>query len=468
MIRQPDTCVIVLQTLATITRHGGIKSRHEVAKAATPDIVAALRENPSSEIIAHLAVPILAHTVSAVYMEQSATFRQFPTIKMADVIQATYSSLINAPLNFNFFSHGHEVIRSATRHAYSHLDKNQPALDFLVSGLRVSDLRTRADTLLGLLTFHIHHHVEDPRHLDPRKLLAGAPNLPSHLQAALVAYGMERCSFVTLMRAAAQFQKAQMKAAQTRDFFELGLEIGKLITLTENSVSDGYLGDANGDSLDVGLPYKTSMGSLPVAAAALRQRDPVKYADIADMIDIKYLMSQRNYSKMRKTCEAAMKRSTHAYWYYMRACAVEEEDDSRLRWAKLGLKCTTTTDYLRFGCLELGANSAVDDALQQMENAEKNTESWNLALALLHSALEDSVSFVKDAPPDCRGMRDMATVAMLTSFVLKGKELSPDMRELSVRVDPLRGPMHTLNIVRSASKRSSSMRTNSRTFFLTE
>jgi len=270
------------------------------------------------------------------------------------------------------------------------------------------------------------------RQVDPRKQMSGVKNLPYHLQDVIVEYGMEKSDSYLSLKATGEFQQAQMRAAQTHNLVELGLKLGELVLLTDTSVPEGTFQDENGKPVDVGLPYADFVGALPVAAAALRQRDPVKYADIADMIEIKYFMTRREYKQLRSMSEAAMKRSEHAFWYYMRAHGINEDGSSALRWAKLGLKCSGMTDYLRYGLLERAAKSAAGDALDTMQNSQTSIESWNLTVALFHSALEDSLAFVNEAPPDCRGMQDMATLALLITIVLKGNDLSPDLHELNV------------------------------------
>ena len=145
MISDPELDVIVLRTLATVTRHGGVKTRHEVARIATPGLVKTLRENSSSGTISNLVVTILAHTVAPLYTDSTPLFRQFPTVNIGEIIEATTSSLANATLDLHFLSHGHEVLTSAAYHGQ--LEKHQPALDFIVASLRVPDLRTRALSL---------------------------------------------------------------------------------------------------------------------------------------------------------------------------------------------------------------------------------------------------------------------------------------------------------------------------------
>lgn len=245
------------------------------------------------------------------------------------------------------------------------------------------------------------------------------------------------------MKATTEFQKAHMKAAQTKDLFTLGLELGEIVTMTEHSMGEGYFQDEHGRDIDIGLPYKSFMDALPHAAKALRQRDPVRYADMADMLDLKYCITRRQYQKAREISEAAMPRSNHAFWYYMRAVADPVGSKVKLRWAKLGLaKCQKTmTPYLRFGLLDLAVSAAANSALEELEGAEEDSDRWFLGLSMLHSALEDSITFIKEAPPDSRAMSDMCATAILLSLVLKGSEVSPNMVELSVSDHVLNPPV---------------------------
>ena len=439
MISEADTCVVVLQTLTAITRHGGVQSRHDVARIASPEILKSLQENSSSPEITRLAVSILAHTVAAIYATAKPIFHQFPMIKMTDVIEATHSALANSSIDFNLFSHSHKVISSATRHLYSFLEKHQPSLDFLVGTIRSSDFSMRMNSVRALLRLYLHHHVQDDSPVDPEQMLVGMKNLPDHLVQILSDYGLEQSDTQLSITSSREYLDAQMKTARTRDFFELGLVLGDLVTKTKSHICQGWFKDANGGPKDLGLPYSNLIDALPVAAAALRQRDPIKYADMADMIDLYFFSFHGHISQLITVSETAMKRSSHAFWYYMRAKHADEGNTSPLRWCKLGLKCTNTTNYIRHCLLERAARHAAEEAICIMVDKARTPENLNLIHALLRSALDDSMAFVREAPPDCDEMQSVITLALVLTFLLKEKELSLDLRELKASTDGLRG-----------------------------
>jgi hypothetical protein len=432
MIGHEETHLIVLQTLATITRHGGRDIRYAIAKEATPGIVEVLRAHSTNGKVASLAICVLAHLVANIYFDKSPFYRQFPSIKMDDLLVAVYTGLVEVPFTPSTFFHGHDLVVSASCHAFATLERHPYLLDFIVASFRAPDLGTRVTSLSSLLTFHIRHEIQSTHVTQALERFEALKRLSPRLWALILSYGVEKSVSFQQAQTTLAFQRAQMQAAQTKDLFQLGLKLGELVLANENSVGDGYLGSDNGNRADLGLPYNDFMSSLPFAANALRERDFTKYCDMADMIEIKYHMHRREYPQVRLKSDAAMRRSKHAFWYYMRATAENEGPKARLKWAKLGLLCQRTSPYLRAGLLRLAASAAACFGIEHFECGNPGSESWHMAQAVLRSALEDSLSYIREAPPDSRSMRDMCILALLMTLVLKGGDISPDMRELRV------------------------------------
>lgn len=197
MFEDEESVVIVLQTLATITRHGGLESRHEVARVATPHIVTVLRKHASDNDIFHLSTSILAHTVAAIYSVEEPVYKQFPSIKMQDILEAVYGGLTSTKLQSTTFFHAHELIVSACRHAYSQLGKHQPSLDFLVAALRVPEIRARVTSLLALLTLHLQDSDNSRPFIETMRLMNGVQSLPDNLKVIALTYGVERSEFIS-------------------------------------------------------------------------------------------------------------------------------------------------------------------------------------------------------------------------------------------------------------------------------
>jgi hypothetical protein len=154
MIGHEDTYLIVLQTLATITRHGGSDVRYAIAREATPGIIEVLRAHSTNGNVAALATCVLSHVVANIYFDKSPFYRQFPSIKMDDLLIAVYNGLIETPFTPSTFFHAHDLVVSSSCHAFATLERHPYLLDFIVASFRAPDLGTRVASLSSLLTFH--------------------------------------------------------------------------------------------------------------------------------------------------------------------------------------------------------------------------------------------------------------------------------------------------------------------------
>jgi hypothetical protein len=196
-----------------------------------------------------------------------------------------------------------------------------------------------------------------------------------------------------------------MEAAHTRDFCRLGIKLAELIYLSEYAVAEADIvdGDVRRDSMRP-LPYNNSVDALPVAARALLERDAVKYADIADILHIKFCTIRWQYETARTIALAAMKRSPQeVFWYYICSLLVEQPTDAekKLRWAKRGLACPNK-GYIRYCLLNIATNAAVLMGINILETERNGSPRLALGLALLHSARDDCLKFLNEAPPDSR------------------------------------------------------------------
>jgi hypothetical protein len=405
----------------------------QAAKYTTPALISVLRDAQNSPYTSMLVVAILAHTIPPVFLEAKPNFAQRSDIDIEEVFRTLLLVFKHPECSSHTLAHGTQILFCCAAKGHSHYD--QAAVRFLVGCLRANDLEMRSNAMLSILSFHTHHSVEEVKSLDLLKMMNTVMKLPGHLQDLMMSYGVDRCDSHTILRAANMCQEAQTEAVQTRDFYSLGLKLVDLVTLHEYAILNGsweVMEHGYRAQNDLGLPYVMWVDSLPVCAKELRQRNYQKHADGADMLDIKWNINKRDYAKIKEITEVAMARSPDiAFWYYARAVACTENDI--VRWAKLGLKRKRTTPYIRQGLLEIAADNAARIGFERLEQAHPGSEEYVQALAYLHSASEDSMDFIAEAPPDSRGLRNVLMIAIMISVVIRGKELSPDLREIEVR-----------------------------------
>ena len=149
-------------------------------------------------------------------------------------------------------------------------------IDFLIACIRSADVYSRFFALGAVIRLQIPEQERVTG--DPNALFAAMRRgLPSHLAKLLEDYGPPRCESLLTLQSSFEFQKAMMQCAQDHDLYELGLVIAKLIPRNEFSISEGgfrAVKERMGrvEIVDVGLPFKMWVDSLPVCAKAIRER----------------------------------------------------------------------------------------------------------------------------------------------------------------------------------------------------
>jgi hypothetical protein len=216
LLDQEETLIITLQALATITRHGGADSRHDVAATITPRLVETLKTHSKNPEVVHLIITLLSHTVATMYDDEEPTYKRFPSVKLQDILPAVHTALCDDGPTPETFNHATLFVTSTVRHGHAAIAKHQPTLDFIVACLRVRDLATRTTALGSILTFHLTGSNMKPviKHQDPMQHAAALQRLPEQLQQAIFGYGLLDCEHPMFVRAFGEYQKAQMEAGR--------------------------------------------------------------------------------------------------------------------------------------------------------------------------------------------------------------------------------------------------------------
>ncbi len=110
----------------------------------------------------------------------------------------------------------------------------------------------------------------------------------------------------------------------------------------------------------------------------------------------------------------------------------EDDDASSLKWAKKGLKCRDTPRFLRLDLLHYAVTWAGYLGVLKMKTATTTEYAWTEGSAFLISALEDSETYIKEAPPDAVFLKDMLSWNLLLRIVLKGPEIPLGSSEFKV------------------------------------
>lgn len=402
-----------------------------VAKEATPAVVTILHANLGDAGLASDCICLLSHLGSNIYLDKQPIFRQYSSINDGSLLLAVLDGLAHGPNYHDNFTHGHGLIVSSSLHAHSTLEEHPILLDFIVASLRVPDMKDRLKSLQSLWKYKIHHHKpKNAVSLDRYERATRLMKLPLHLQA--LAVGSDHKSDIWNIRVAkAVLHDAQLKAAKSRDFVQLGRAIGELVLMNEYFAFSELIEVENKQHLDATLPYKDYIGSLPIAANALRDHDYSKYCDVADIIEILYFMCMKEFDQVRRKSEAAMQRNSHAFLYYARAIA-DEDCASGLEWANQGLQLKNVTPSLRIYLLPFIVSTTMNVLYKKLHWKNTSCNCWQDAQTLLQKAAKLSKEFVKQASLDNRELSEMCAIALVTTIVIKGGSLSQDMAELEV------------------------------------
>ena len=185
------------------------------------------------------------------------------------------------------------------------------------------------------------------------------------------------------------------------------------------------------EPLDVGLPFKMWSDALPHCAKAIRDKGLPGQADIADIVEMKYYIMKQRIPDAVKIANAALKRSPGlAYAYYVLTLA--SDPVVGLRAAKQGMKCTNITPFVRFQMMQRAVEHAGEMGIQILQEAsDAEDKKWVEGIAFLTSAMEDAKTYIAEAPPDNRHMKNVSFWYILLHITMT-EEMSADLREVQV------------------------------------
>lgn len=434
-----ETRHLALNALSTITHHGGITVRIEIAKHANT-LSQLLRDFPDDETVSDLVIATLAHSVTAVTEgdEHPAHPSVLKQIDMAAVYKAVLETIRRPhPHPLAMIDHALELLALSSLHTASAMKEYSPSIGFLVAGLRSKDWVTRSTCLGGLIRLHRLEAEDDQRHLDPQRLVAAVQRgTPRHLSDILMNYGPERSELYLTVRCMTDYQKAMLNCAQDKNLYKLGLIQAKLIVQTEFAVVDGGFDTVDPRTGQVvmgrlGLPFTRFSESLIHCARAIRRFGKPEELDYADILEIKDHIQNRRLEDACLHARSAMERNPEqAYFYY--ALTLSADNVQGLRAAKKGLKCKQTTPFIKYQMMQRAVEHAGDMGVKILQELpDVGDKKWEEGISFLMSALEDAKAYIDGAPPDNRHMKNVSYWIVLLTMLMS-ENLSTDLRELKV------------------------------------
>lgn len=438
LLDRPVCCHIALQALSSVTHHGGIDVRLQIAKK-TSVLLQLLDEQPHDMKAVELTITVLSHSVASVTNnEQPPDPKLLPLVHVPRLVRTIISFIRKPQVPQMLFDHSLVLLSGAAQHCHREFHAIPSVVNLLVACTRDADIRTRATGLGGILRLHYKdNEIEDTR-LDPRKYVeAVGKRWPDNLTDVLMDYGMPRCETYTLVNTMRDFQVAMADITKDHDFYALGLKFAEYILRTEYSISQGAWEvedprTGKREIRSIGLPFIWWIDSLPLAAKALRDHGSSGELDKADIVQLKYLIIKSRLPEAHAMARKAIERSPHVgFWYYVLTLGADTADGLRI--AKQGMKCPNMSDYVRFGLIYRAAEHAMTLALAKLDEAMNVGHNLEEGFALAMCAMEDSHTYIQEAPPDTRSMKSVLYINLLSMLLVKGHELHADNRELKVR-----------------------------------
>lgn len=151
VLDMPSTRHVGLQALCTVTHHGGVAAKQEIAKQ-TPRLLRLAEQFPDDDKVAELVIVVLCHAIGAVVGQEAVPDPQLlQPLDMRTVLKMTTDNLRKPNASSFLVSHGLGLVTVSTQHCYKECKALPPLLTFLVACLRSNDITTRCSALGGII-----------------------------------------------------------------------------------------------------------------------------------------------------------------------------------------------------------------------------------------------------------------------------------------------------------------------------
>jgi hypothetical protein len=438
LINIPSTRYLALRALTTVTHHGGIDVRKEIA-LESPTLFKVMRENPDDLRVAEMAITTMAHAIGAAINQEDVPEHKYIKATNTKVLIPVVIDFMRRPgASIQLLHHGLELITHPVLHCWSECKAYAPLQNLLVACLRSADLTVRVCALGGLIRLEGLSAEEDQKLFDPHKLMAAVDRrFPMHLTEIMMDYGLMRCDTYLTLHSSGDNQKAMMQCAQDKDLYRLGLKLAELVTRNEFSIAEGGFqtqdprtGKIEIDR-DLGLPFIMWTDALPHCARAIRAKGRPGEEDLADMITAKFFIIRSRIPDAVEVAKRGLQRNPKfAYFYYV--ITLGRDFHEGLRSAKKGLKCPKITPFVRFGLLHRAVEIAGHLGLCRIQESRPGDRKHDEGVAFLMSAVEDAKTYAMAAPPDARHMKHVLYWYICLTLAIKGPETPADLQELEV------------------------------------
>ena len=206
----------------------------------TPRLLRLMEEFPDNGRLNALITATLDHAVSAMVCEENVSARHMRQVDMPTMLRLILANVRKPEATNYLLNHAFDLLANCTNEFSRDFKACPPAIALLTACLRSQEITTRCNALGGLIRLLHGDSDHSPVYQDPQKFLAAIQRgFPPHLNDALMQYDPQRCDTFLTLQSSVEYQKAMMKCLRDKDLVSLGRTLGRLITTTEYSVSEG-------------------------------------------------------------------------------------------------------------------------------------------------------------------------------------------------------------------------------------
>ncbi|KZS94173.1 hypothetical protein SISNIDRAFT_453898 [Sistotremastrum niveocremeum HHB9708] len=430
--KNPASRPAALNTLHELTHYGLDDMKPDIAADIASAVIPILENSLEHDENASNCISSLAHIVKVIFVKDipvpPAIMQKF---QVARILRLTLQriQMRGMEISKSELVHAIDLITALPRDAPEAFTHNPKAVSLMAACLHSKSLGIRCEGLIGLFRLeYVGYECED-REITPRVVRRAQEQVaPKAISDAMSSYGYDRCDTSSAIRISTAIDESIAQCSRDGDLVKLGKALaGHFLDVEASRPSITNI--MNMEAVDLskaGLSTTDWREILPHCAKALRTENEL---DLADVLDLKYLLTTAQWVALNAAAQAAIARNPNvAFFYYVmsRRCG-----DTEMKWTQRGLNCKEIPSYIHWALLYRKARGAMNIGVGFLSRDSPSEEGRNRGLACLRSAYRDLKTFIDGAPPDSPRMLPALNRFVIVSIIVRGPELSPDLRELS-------------------------------------
>lgn len=434
LLQYDTTRKVALSVLAMVTQHKSTtQTAHDIILlSGSLAIMAHIRSEDVT--LVELVLSILAQALRATLLTEALPSTSFmDRLELHSAIEVVYSILRRPRISYCMLSYAIDIAAAFTMiHTTHHLDIRALAT-FLGAFARCSNIRTRAIVVSSIMRLS----AGDDEELSPSFSQARLEDLvndgmPIHLADRLKAFGYERSEILLILESSYRFRclMAEAEARMDDDLRTLGRELAYIVQLHEFAVGDKVVDDASRHPQDASV-YTSWIYCLYSCAEALRRDLHHTTADLdaADILVMRFSQYRARFQDAVSVGRMAISRNPELAYAYL-ILSMQNDREDGLHMARRGLLCPDMTPFVRTQLLRHAAILSTHLGFSLLQSA---SPVWiERGTALVKAALDDTNTFLAEAPPDNSWMLLMLDWKVILTIIVQGPELSPGLLEFEV------------------------------------